>query len=87
MSFDIGYDVLPHEYKGAVYNRESANRLRWVKFGFVLMFCVFIARTLQLGLQSNDIGKYNGYANEIESRADIIDRNGVVLAKSVNLVT
>ncbi|MBR4624900.1 MAG: hypothetical protein IKO56_05125, partial [Alphaproteobacteria bacterium] len=83
MSFDIGYDVLPHEYKGAVYNRESANRLRWVKFGFVLMFCVFIARTLQLGLQSNDIGKYNGYANEIESRADIIDRNGVVLAKSV----
>ncbi len=83
MSFNIGHDVLPHEYKGAVYNRESANRLRWIKFAFVFMFCVFMARTLQLGLQSNDIGKYNGGANEIESRADIVDRNGVVLAKSV----
>ena len=83
MSFNIGHDVLPHEYKGAVYNRESASRLRWIKFAFVCMFCVFMARTLQLGLQSNDIGKYNGGANEIESRADIVDRNGVVLAKSV----
>ncbi len=83
MSFNIGHDVLPHEYKGAVYNRESADRLRWIKFAFVFMFCVFMARTLQLGLQSNDIGKYNGGVNEIESRADIVDRNGVVLAKSV----
>ena len=83
MSFNIGQDVLPHEYKGAIYNRESANRLRWIKFAFVCLFSVFIARTLQLGLQSNDIGKYNGFANEIESRADIVDRNGVVLARSV----
>ena len=83
MSFNIGQDVLPHEYKGAIYNRESANRLRWIKFAFVCMFSIFIARTLQLGLQSNDVGKYNGLSNEIESRADIVDRNGVVLAKSV----
>ena len=55
MRFNIGQDVLPHEYQGEIYHRESAVRLRWIMFGFTLMFGIFIARTLQLGLQSNDI--------------------------------
>ena len=83
MRFNIGQDILPHEYKGEIYHRESATRLRWVMVCFTVMFGVFVARTLQLGLQSNDIKKYGMYGNEIESRADIVDRNGVVLAKSV----
>ncbi len=83
MRFNIGQDILPHEYKGEIYHRESAMRLRWVMVGFTVLFCVFIARTLQLGLQSNDIQKYSMYGTQIESRADIVDRNGVVLAKSV----
>jgi len=83
MRFDIGKDILPHEYKGAIYNKESAIRLSVVKKIFGFLFVVFIARTLQLGLQSSDYKKYNINGAEIESRADIIDRNGVVLAKSV----
>lgn len=83
MRFNIGQDILPHEYKGEIYNRESAMRLRWIKICFTILFGIFIVRTLQLGLQSNDIKKYDMYANVIESRADIVDRNGVVLAKSV----
>ena len=83
MRFNIGQDILPHEYKGEIYNRESALRLRWIMVGFVCLFGIFIARTLQLGLQSNDIKKYSMYGTSIESRADIVDRNGVVLAKSV----
>lgn len=83
MRFNIGQDVLPHEYQGEIYHMESAVRLRWIMFCFTAMFCIFIARTLQLGLQSNDIKKYSMYGTEIESRADIVDRNGVVLAKSV----
>ena len=83
MQFDIGHDILPHEYKGEIFHRESALRLRWVKTCFSVLFCIFIVRTLQLGLQSNDYKKYNGNGIEIESRADIVDRNGVVLAKSV----
>ena len=83
MRFDIGQDVLPHEYKGEIYHRESAMRLRWLMVGFTVLFGIFIVRTLQLGLQSNDIKKYNMYGTEIERRADIVDRNGVVLAKSV----
>ena len=53
MHFVIGKDILPHEYKGAVYNRESAARLRLIGKIFFVLFMVFIARTLQLGLQSN----------------------------------
>ena len=83
MRFNIGKDILPHEYKGAVYNREGANRLFWIKRCFLILFCVFIVRTLQLGLQSSDYKKYSRNNFEIESRADIVDRNGVVIAKSV----
>ena len=83
MNFNIGKDILPHEYKGAVYNREGADRLRWIKICFSVLFCIFIARTLFLGLESSDYNKYKGKSIEIESRADIIDRNGVVIAKSV----
>ena len=83
MNFEIGKDILPHEYKGAVYNRESAGRLRILKFCFSLLFLCFIVRTVQLGLQSNEYKQTSLNGNEIERRADIIDRNGVVLAKSV----
>ena len=83
MRFNIGKDILPHEYKGAIFNHESADRLQWVKWVFSALFVVFVVRTLQLGLQSNDYRKHNAFDVQIESRADIIDRNGVVLAKSV----
>ena len=83
MNFEIGKDILPHEYRGAVYNRESAGRLRIVKLCFSLLFLCFIVRTVQLGLQSSDYKQIGLNGNEIERRADIVDRNGIVLAKSV----
>ena len=83
MKFNIGHDILPHEYKGAIYNHECTGRLRFLRNFFVVMFCAFVCRTIQLGLQNNDIGKYGGQIAKIERRADIVDRNGVVLAKSV----
>ena len=81
--FDIGKDILPHEYKGAVYNRESANRLHIIRGIFALLFLGFIVRTFQLGLQSSDYVQVGFNGNVVERRADIVDRNGVVLAKSV----
>ena len=83
MRFVIGKDILPHEYKGAVFNAESASRLHWIRLAFSCLFVLFVARTLQLGIQSNDYQKNNMNNPEIASRADIVDRNGVVLAKSV----
>ena len=85
MNFNIGKDILPHEYKGAVFNSESANRLRLINVVFSVLFLCFIVRTVQLGVQHSDykLGMMNGA--EIERRADIVDRNGVVLAKSVEV--
>ena len=83
MNFNIGKDILPHEYKGTIYNRDSAKRLRVVKIFFTVMFCCFIVRTLQLGLQSSEYKRADFYGTDIDRRADIIDRNGIVLAKSV----
>lgn len=83
MNFKLGQDILPHEYKGEIYNRESALRLRWIMRIFSVLFVVFAIRTIELGLQNNDIKKSGLYGNVVESRADIVDRNGVVLAKSV----
>ena len=57
MRFDIGKDILPHEYKGEIYNRESASRLRLIKKVFFVLFCLFVVRTLELGLQSSDYKK------------------------------
>lgn len=83
MNFNIGKDILQHEYRDAVYNKQSANRLKVVRGLVVLAFCVFMARTIQLSLQENEC--CNGGINnqEIARRADIVDRNGVVLAKTV----
>ncbi|MBR3510666.1 MAG: penicillin-binding protein 2 [Alphaproteobacteria bacterium] len=83
MKFNIGKDILPHEYKGSVYNKNSAKRLRVVNIVFGCLCLLFIARTLQLGLQQSEYKKYGIGGYEIERRADIVDRNGVVLAKSV----
>lgn len=83
MNFNIGKDILPHEYKGTIYNRDSAKRLRVVKIFFTVIFCCFIVRTLQLGLQSSDYKRADLFGTDIERRADIVDRNGIVLAKSV----
>jgi len=83
MKFNIGFDILPHEYKGAIYNHACLGRLRFLRNFFAVVFLIFAFRTIQLGLQNNDMGKNNGKSAEIERRADIVDRNGVVLAKSV----
>ncbi|MBO7644688.1 MAG: penicillin-binding protein 2 [Alphaproteobacteria bacterium] len=83
MKFNIGKDILPHEYKGSVFNRDSAERLRIVGVVFSVVFLCFIVRTIQLGLQHNDYGKFRSKNTEIERRADIVDRNGIVLAKSI----
>lgn len=83
MKFNIGNDILPHEYKGAIYNHDCSVRLNFLRNLFAIVFAVFIIRTLQLGLQNNDIGKSGTGINDIGQRADIVDRNGIVLAKSV----
>ena len=83
MSFVIGKDILSHEYKAAVYNHDCVVRLRLIRKLFIWVCLIFMIRTIQLGLQNNVIGHQKSETVDIERRADIVDRNGVVLAKSV----
>ena len=87
MSFNIGQDVLPHEYTGAIYNRIGAVRLKFILSVFAVVFAMCIVRTLQLALQNNVVMQNNSSRNmDMETRADIVDRNGIVLAKTVKIV-
>lgn len=83
MNFIVGKDVLPHEYSGCVYNSNSAKRLMVLKKVAFWLFIVFGLRTLQLALEPSEYIHHGLKNNNIERRADIVDRNGVVLAKSV----
>jgi cell division protein FtsI (penicillin-binding protein 3) len=83
MRFIVGKDVLPHEYITRVYNNNTAARLKFLRT-CVLWVCVgFGLRTLQLALEPSEYVHYGLNKDNIERRADIVDRNGVVLAKSV----
>ena len=85
MKFDAGKDILPHEYKGITYNRESVKRLNIIK-GFFLAFCVIaILRTLQFGFENSEYKKHTVTLSEIDARADIVDRNGVILATNTQI--
>lgn len=83
MSFIVGKDVLPHEYITRVYNHNTAGRLKILSKIVLLIFIGFGLRTLQLALEPSEYVHYGFNKDNIERRADIVDRNGVVLAKSV----
>ncbi|MBR5904318.1 MAG: penicillin-binding protein 2, partial [Alphaproteobacteria bacterium] len=84
MSYQTGQDVLPHEYRESVHNKQSADRLKFLIGVVGFFFSLFACWTIVLSLQTSEYVKYYGLADsEIERRADIVDRNGIVLAKSV----
>ena len=84
--FEIGRDVFKQGFYGGQVDRTAVSRLRVVYLVFLLAFSIFALRTLQLGIQGTDtIRKGVVASNWNISRADIVDRNGEILAK--NLVT
>ena len=81
--FNVGQDILNHKLKDVHLPRENSRRLSFIYFIFYVLFGVFIARTMYLGLSGNDVHNH-AWDNGIVSRADIVDRNGSdVLAKDI----
>ncbi|MBQ8294513.1 MAG: penicillin-binding protein 2 [Alphaproteobacteria bacterium] len=83
--FEVGKDIFKFGFRGNAGDAVGRGRLRfmycWV---FVLAFCLFAGRTLQLGIQGTDRSRLRGADGAWEvSRADIVDRNGDILAKNV----
>ena len=82
--FEVGKDILKHEYSGGGGNTPAGRRLRLVYGLFVFCFALFAARTIQFAIQgTNRVRPSDGGAAWLVKRADIIDRNGDILAKNV----
>ncbi|MBD5391871.1 penicillin-binding protein 2 [bacterium] len=80
--FEIGRDVCRHTF--GVSTSAGRRRLRIVYVLFVIAFAIFIVRTLQLGIHGTNRSRRAGAdAGWAVSRADIVDRNGDILAKNV----
>lgn len=62
----------------------ARRRLQFIYALFCLAFVVFVVRTFALGIQGTDRARLAGADGEwIVQRADIVDRNGDILAKNV----
>lgn len=82
--YEVGTDIFRHGFKGPANNVTGHGRLRFLYWVFLVAFVVFAGRTLWLGIQGIDKTRVGaGDSNWIVSRADIVDRNGDILAKNV----
>ena len=82
--FEVGRDILKHGFNTGRGNAEARKRLGWLHAVFLCAFVLFIGRTLQLGIQGSDRARRDGADGEwAVHRADIVDRNGEILAKNV----
>lgn len=82
--FEVGKDILQNGHTATANDNGRQLRLSIIYRFFILLFCVFIIRTLYLGVQGTSrVRRGNGDSGWVVSRADIIDRNGDILAKNI----
>jgi len=84
--FEVGRDILQAKSgRGApVMASDARRRLRFIYSIFSIAFTVFVTWTLFLGIQGTDRARMGTGRNSWESgRADILDRNGEILAKNI----
>ena len=82
--FEVGRDIFKHGITGAIGNAMGHRRLRFVYGLFLAAFVVFAGRTIQLAAKgSNRVRQGVGKSEWVVKRADIIDRNGEILAKNL----
>ena len=82
--FEIGKDIFKHGFFGASGDRMGHRRMRIIYYVFVAVFIIFVVRTLQLGIEGTDRSRRAGSDGAwLVQRADIVDRNGDILAKNI----
>jgi cell division protein FtsI (penicillin-binding protein 3) len=82
--YKVGKDILKHGFSVVCGDATTRKRLKIVYRLFLLAFVAFSIQTLRLGIQGTDRSRLAGSASEwMVQRADIVDRNGDILAKNV----
>lgn len=81
--YEVGKDINKCGFKrvnvATVAHRRIGFLYRWV---ICVLFALFVGKTLFLGIQGNKTNNNDEYS-WLNERADIYDRNGVVLAKNI----
>ena len=82
--FEVGKDIVNHDSLSGNCDANTKVRLKIVYFAFLLLFSAFAVRTLGLCIQGTDRSRLGRADNEwLVHRADIVDRNGDILAKNI----
>lgn len=82
--FEVGKDIFKRGFTGVGGDPVGRRRLRIIYTLFIIAFAVFTVRTLWLGIQGTDRSRMAGADGAwTATRADIVDRNGDILAKNV----
>ena len=82
--FEVGKDILRFKSSETTDGYSRNLRMSIIYKFFVFLFCIFIIRTLYLGIEgTNRTRRGNGAGQWLVTRADIVDRNGDILAKNV----
>ncbi len=82
--FDVGRDIFKKGFTGGGSDSNTRGRLRIMYKVLMVAFVVFTVRTLWLGVQGTDRARLGrGDGAWTAQRADIVDRNGDILAKNV----
>lgn len=82
--YEVGKDIFKHGFTGVAGDVVARRRLRFIYSIFILAFVIFAVRTLWLGIQGTDRARLAGADGAwTAQRADIVDRNGDILAKNV----
>lgn len=81
---EVGRDILKNGFGRGGGDNVARGRLRFIYSLFLVIFVIFVSRTMYLGIQGTDRARRgNGDGEWSVARADIVDRNGDVLAKNV----
>ncbi len=82
--FNVGQDIFKHGFNGTTGRQAGRGRMLFVYYFLVVLFVIFALRTLALGIQGTKTQRRHGSNGEwVAQRADIVDRNGDILAKNV----
>ena len=82
--FEVGKDIVNHDSLSGSCDADTKVRLKLVYFVFLALFVAFGLRTLGLCIQGADRTRLGRADNEwLVHRADIVDRNGDILAKNI----
>lgn len=82
--FEVGRDIIDNTARRVIGDKTARRRINIVYAFFFGIFIIFALYTLHLGIEGSDQSRRRGASAQwVVTRADIVDRNGDILAKNI----